>query len=272
MLELGKHLGLQFQNSKVEGPTTSNEFLGMEARLSPRKLEDLREMMTQWSTLSHCTLRELERLTGYLQQFCSQVIPLSRAFIRALYDFQSTFSSPLSRRRIPKEARDDISWWSNVVIPWNGVHFISPSKEIIHVYTDASGTKGIGGVLGDQWFARKTPRRLRDRYIQVKEMYAVLYSVLCWGEQFTGEHLVFHIDNEAVFNSLNNLTIRSPDTMHLDRQFLQFACILDFSSSSLWLSSSENSIADAASRFSLARMFSLAPNLRPPRDASTLVV
>jgi hypothetical protein len=135
MLDLGKQLGLQFQDSKVEGPTTTINFLGieldsvaMEACLSPRKLEDLHNTLLQWSNRSHCTLRELEQLTGYLQ-FCSQVIPLWQAFIRALYDFQSTFRTPLSCRRIPATAWKDLKWWLGIAINWNGVRFISPKRQ-----------------------------------------------------------------------------------------------------------------------------------------------
>lgn len=54
MLKLGHQLGLRFQDAKVEGPSTCLEFLGieldsvlMEARLSPRKLQDLRELMQE---------------------------------------------------------------------------------------------------------------------------------------------------------------------------------------------------------------------------------
>lgn len=166
MLDLGHHLGLCFQDSKIEGPTNCIKFLRiqldsvvMEARLSPRKLADLHELLRDWHRRSHCTLCKLEQLTGYLQ-FCSQVVPLSRAFLRALYDFQATFTSSLTQRRIPGPARKDLSWWFNMAVQWNGIHFISPKRKTIHVYTDASGTKGIGGFLGNKWFSKCTPQRL----------------------------------------------------------------------------------------------------------------
>jgi hypothetical protein len=172
------------------------------------------------------------------------------------------FTSPSVKRRLPYSARADLEWWKNIVTEWNGIHFISPERNMVHIYTDASGTKGTGGVFGNEWFPRRTPRRLHKRHTQVKEMYAALYAILCWGDRLRGKHVVFHIDNEAVFCSLNNLSIRSPDTMRLLCQLLQLACLLDFTFSSIWLSSSDNSVADAASRFSFSRMFSLAPNLQ----------
>ncbi|KAJ7731271.1 hypothetical protein B0H16DRAFT_205571 [Mycena metata] len=58
--------------------------------------------------------------------------------------------------------------------------------------------------------------------------------------------------------------------MALLRQFLALACRLDFSFSSVWLSSKENAIADAASRFSFTRMFELAPYLDPQSSSKRL--
>ena len=84
---LADSLGLCFQDSKVEGPTTCLEFLGieldshaMEARLPSRKIEFLSSLLSQRKSKTHCTLLELQELTGYLQ-FCSQVIPYSCAFL-----------------------------------------------------------------------------------------------------------------------------------------------------------------------------------------------
>jgi len=211
-------------------------------------LQYLQDLVGSWSRRSHCWAREVEELAGYLQ-FASQIIPHSHAFIHSLYDFCSTFPSPFSLYKIPWTVRRDIEWWCKFVGEWNGVHFILPECNIIHVYTDASGTKGLRGIIGSEWFSVCTPQRYRTRHIQVKEMYAVIYAILCWGESFHGKHVIFHIDNDAVYRTLNDITSCSQDTMSLLHNFLNLACRLNFTFSSLWLSSSANLLADAASRF-----------------------
>ncbi|KAF5315911.1 hypothetical protein D9611_004925 [Ephemerocybe angulata] len=134
-LALGKQLGLQFQPSKVEGPSTTLEFLGleldsitMEVRLPPAKLEYLVELLDAWDAMSSCTRSQLNELTGFLQ-FTSQVIPTSRAFLRSLYDFSKGFSSRFTQRRIPGPAKKDLRWWKTVAVGWNGIRFISPKRQ-----------------------------------------------------------------------------------------------------------------------------------------------
>ena len=69
---LGGQLGLSFQLNKVLGPSTEIEYLGitldsiaMEARLPPDKLSFLLELLEEWRSISRCTLRQLQELTGY---------------------------------------------------------------------------------------------------------------------------------------------------------------------------------------------------------------
>ncbi|KAF5329092.1 hypothetical protein D9611_014282 [Ephemerocybe angulata] len=91
----------------------------------------------------------LDELTGFLQ-FTSQVIPTSRAFLRNLYDFSKGFTSRFTQRGIPGAAKKDIDWWRTVAVGWNGIRFVSPSRDVVHIFTNAAGTKGLGGHFGRQ--------------------------------------------------------------------------------------------------------------------------
>ena len=215
-LGLGRLLGLSFQLNKVLGLTTVIEYLGiildstaMEACLPDDKLSFLLELLSEWHHRQRCTLQQLQELTGFLQ-FTAQVIPMARAFLRALYSFTGTFKSPFSVRRLPSSVKRDLTWWRSVASNWNGVQLLRAARPTLHVYTDASGTKGIGGIFQSSWFATRVPRRHRNRDIQFKELFAVQHAVLTWGHQFRGAHVVFHVDNQAVCAALNALSNRSP--------------------------------------------------------------
>jgi hypothetical protein len=234
----------------------------MEARLPDDKLQYLQGLLSNWAAKTHCTQLELAELTGYLQ-FCSQVIPYSRAFLRSMFDFSATFKSSFSRRRISRAVRRDLQWWATFSSSWNGVHLLVPEREVLRIYTDASGTKGAGGVLENSWFSIRMPQRYAGakRDIQFKEFYAIIHAILCWGPEFSGRHVVFHTDNQDVDSAIRNLSIRSTPTMELVRQFLGLACSVDFTFESVWLPTKENGIADAASRYQFSRMSELAPHL-----------
>ena len=205
-------------------------------------------------------MREVQELVGFLQ-FSSQVIPHSRAFIRRLIDFSSKFSTPFSRLHIPSGARSDLGWWSALSAHWNGVQIIDPDRPTIYVETDASGRKGLGGVWQDFWFASCCPRRFRDRDIQFKEIYTILQAILRWGDTWFGTHVVFRCDNQAVVQWLSSDTARSAPGMSVLRQIILLSSVLHFTFSAVWIPTSENALAEAASCFQYSRLFHLAPQL-----------
>jgi len=162
-MALGDQLGLRFQDSKTVWPCTSLEFLGieldsvaMEARLPADKLAFLHELLASWSSKVSATLKETQELVGFLQ-FTSQVIPYSRSFLRRIIDFLTKFRSPFSRRWISAGVRADLHWWSTFATPWNGVRLLLPVQTNTEVYTNASGSKGLGGYFGDSWFSTRAP-------------------------------------------------------------------------------------------------------------------
>ena len=265
---LGMSLGLSFQHEKTLRPSTQTEYLGldldtlaMEARLPADKLLYLRDLLRLWTKRRRCSLHDLQQLIGFLQ-FCSQVIPHSRAFLRRLISFSMTFRSQYAVRHLPAYALAEIRWWRTYASAWNGIHIIAPSYQVLHVFTDASGRKGIGGIFEDEWFSSRVPRRFRNRDIQFKEIYAVLQAILRWGHCWKHRHVLFHIDNQVDVHALENDTNRSLHVMSILRLIVMLAAQLEFSYSSSWLSSSENVLADCASRFMYARLFELAPSLK----------
>lgn len=271
VLALGRELGLNFQLSKTVWPSTSLEFLGiildselMEARLPPDKLVFLYELLDEWHGKRGCTQKEANELVGYLQ-FCSQVIPHSRSFLRRLIDFQHSpkFTSRFTRLHIPSGVVSDLNWWFTFSRNWNGIRFLAPTRPAFSITTDASGVKGLGGIFGSQWFSSRCPRRYRSRDIHFKELYAILQAILRWGDGWNGYHITFYCDNQNVVQWLTTGTSRSKQAMPLLRLVIMLAVSLNFSFSCVWLSSEENALADAASRFQYSRLFQLAPYLEP---------
>ena len=204
VLGLGHELGLVFQDSKTVWLTTQIEFLGlkldfvmMEACLPPDKLVFLKGLLQDWSVKCFAGLREVQELAGFLQ-FVSQVIPCSQAFLHCIIDFSMKFQSPFQRLHVTRGVKADLFWWWAFCMPWNGVCLLNLPIPSVIVHKDASGRKGIDGVCASRWFSSHMPCWYWDRDIQFKEVFAILYAILCWGNTWTNYHLTFYCDNQAV--------------------------------------------------------------------------
>ena len=198
--------------------------------------------------------KTLDSLLGYLS-FCTRVIPLGRPFLRNIYNFLNDLSyiHPLATRPLPQEATTDLRWWLTFLKNWSGIRLIRANRPIHYVYTDASGSKGIGGWHGASAFSMAMPRRHRTKHIDWKEAYAILFALAKWGEKWKGLHIVFMCDNSAIVDALHKRSIRGEAITPL-QLILLTAALYDIEVSSRWLSSEENWIADALSRFNLTRL------------------
>jgi hypothetical protein len=203
VMALGSQLGLNFQVLKTVWPTCIIEFLGiildsisMEAHLPEDKLCYLQDLLKSWEKKKSVVLQEVEELSGFLQ-FCSQVIPQSKPFLCHLFDFQSWFQSPFSHLHILSGIKSDIAWWLVFSMHWNGICILQPSHPLVELFTDASGKKGLGGVLDHCWFASHIARQFCNCDIQFKELYAILQAILHWGNEWSGHHVKFQCDNQG---------------------------------------------------------------------------
>ena len=220
----------------------------MEVRLPDEKLTFLHQTLLEWVKKSTTNLQGLRELTSFLQ-FASQVIPHSCAFIHHLINFSTTFSSPFAVQHIPAYAHTDIAWWHTYTITWNGKCLIDAPYPTTYVYTDASGPKGLGSIFNTYWFSSRLPRHFYSRDIQFKGIYTVLQAILHWGHLWKHHHVIFHIDNSAIVNTISKDTNCSHFTISVVHLIVMLTVSLEFSFSSSWLSSSMNSLADSASCF-----------------------
>src|SRR5882724_11287806 len=102
---------------------------------------------------------------------------------------------------MPAYAHTDVQWWLSYTHTWNGIQILDLPKPTLHVYTDASGSKGLGGIFGNEWFSTRCPHCFMDRDIQFKDIYTVLQAILQWGISWEGHHV---IDNSAIVAGISS--------------------------------------------------------------------
>jgi len=133
----------------------------------------------------------------------------------------------------------------------------------IHVYADASGAKGIGGWWSSLAFSARISRSHRSRHIDWKEAYAILFAFANWSAQWRDCLVTIHCDNWTIVSAINSRTIRGPAIDILQALFL-VAALDNIEIQATWLSSRDNWIADALSRFEFTKIANIFPQLLEP--------
>ena len=100
-------------------------------------------------------------------------------------------------------------------------------------------------------------------HINTQEMRAVEQVLLYWGRQWKGKRLIIHTDNRAVAHALANRSIRGAP-MQVLRRTLLLAADYDLELEAIWISTKDNTLADALSRMDWDRIANLAPQLISP--------
>lgn len=253
-------------------PTTKGTILGIEIdtisftiSLPSEKLHHTVTTLQNLLSSPSASLLQLQSIAGLLQ-FATRILPAGRAFIRRIYDATKHFSR-FGRRRIPSDARRDLSWWARFLPTWNGIESIALPSSGVTIFTDASGSsnKGIGGHLGSRenstdFFASRVPRRHRTKTILFKELWAVLHALRCWASSsWAGTLVTLRVDNTGAVDGLNGGSLRERPSQALLREIFLLALSFNFSIHCVWISSKSNYLADALSRFDMYRLRPMLP-------------
>ncbi len=107
-------LGVPLATDKLEGPTTTLTFLGIELdtekiqlRLLLARLQALKTMIVSWQKRKACSKRDLLSLIGHLQHACKVVKP-GRTFLRRMIDLSTTAAKLHRHIRLNLGFRSDL--------------------------------------------------------------------------------------------------------------------------------------------------------------------
>ena len=216
-------LNVPLRENKTVAPCQTLCFLGVTLDVASRELRLPEEKVTKAETavanlLPRCKaqLRTVQACIGLLNFACIAV-PLGRPFLRRLHDLCRGVRRPHHRVSMSREARLDLRAWRLFLSQFNGRSLLDQRRwhqELgLLMETDASGSVGLGAVLGGAWLFGSWPVRLRDADICVKELAAVVVAVTVWRERLADRCVLVRCDNAAVVACINTQTSRSPAVM-----------------------------------------------------------
>lgn len=268
-------------NASKDGQGTTLECLGIEidteemmARLPTRKHEKATRLVHTMLAASSVTRAECEEITGFLN-FCSEVVPLGRTHLQRVYSFMKEWHRPRARRPLSAGARKDLLWWSDLLPLTRGIQLLDKERRQFHLFTDACDY-GMGGfwyegspaegywqnrvIPQENWFVLSIPQR---QHINISETEVIGVALQKWSDIWKHGTLVIHTDNKTALSGFNNKTTRG-DAMDSLRQSLLLAAAMDIVLAGVWISTKDNGLADAISRFDWRAVANLCPNWQIP--------
>lgn len=200
------------------------------------------------------TLLEIQSLAGSLV-FVTKVCVIGKAFLRRLFDqVRICQDRPTRRWRVTLDTKRELKWWKETFSGPLPIRHLADDPAFmsqLHVWSDASGTLGIGGHLEAEKdeFSERIPQKHESKTILFKEALAVLRCVELWARKMLRRQVVFHVDNQALVAALNKGSCDHRPTQALIRKVYTWAAWNSFAIRAVWLSSEENARADRLSRF-----------------------
>ena len=207
LVSMWERLGVPMEVSKLEGPSQSIKFLGIEfdtvalqLRLPDEKLQRLKAGLTNCIQRDALFKKELENLVGLLQ-FTTKVVRPGCCFLRCLYSMQNIGSKPNHHVHLNRPAMADIMWWHLFISTWNGIsmlwnhafsQYVSQPQE-----SDASDLTTKSAALAPMSHFQRWDR-LRPLCIATKEMIPIVVAAAIFGKQWSQKVVQFHVDNMAV--------------------------------------------------------------------------
>lgn len=274
ILALFERFGVPTAPDKVEGPSTTITYLGIEIdtnrmmlRLPAEKLQDLLSDINFFISQfrQKVTLRQLQSLLGKLNFACRAIQP-GRAFCRRLINATVGLSKPHHHKRISRHMLGDLITWRTFLESHNGTLMILPRQwddnRSIHLFTDASGSIGFGIYFNGRWVANEWPRDMSvsRKHITFLELFPIVLAIHLWGGILHNKKISFHCDNDAVVSIISKQSSRDEPCMALVR-ILVLACLQhNIVLRAVHIQGKKNQIADALSRLQIAKFRRLCPH------------
>ena len=268
-----KVLGVPIAPEKTEGPINELVFLGLKINSSNQtitipedKLSSLRSSLRSMLTRKKCTVKEVQSLIGSLNFACRAISP-GRAFLRRLIGSIKNLNKPHFHLRVTHDMKNDIVMWLQFLEHHNGVSLFKDviwySNVDLELFTDAAASIGMGIYMKGQWAQAKWgsnfAKECQNNNITFLEYFPILVAIHLFQHQLKNKKVIFHCDNAAVVEIINNQTSRCPRVMDLVRPFVLKCLQLNTIIKAQHIKGVNNSIADSISRFKMQLFRLLAP-------------
>lgn len=268
-------IGVPLAEDKTVGPSQKLEFLGFEidtcsqiVSLPKEKLVKGKEIISALLSKNKCSLKDLQKLTGFLG-FASTVVLPGRVYLNRFYAAMAKLRESWHHIRTTS-VKEDLLVWKSFFDDWNGKSLYREqlfyTTQPVHIFTDASQILGCAAVFENDWLAKKWPSKWwASQNIFFLEMIPVWLAIEAWSTCLKNKLVVFHIDNWALVQTLNKLMSKDRKVMAVVRVFVMHCLKHNILVRAEHIAGADNRLADALSRGKQEEFFALHPqaNVHP---------
>lgn len=242
------------------------------------KVERIKTLLKAWRGKEKATVHEVQVITGVLCDI-SKVVTQGKVFLNRLYQLLHAAQTKESAARHPKFYQVDIGWrqradlqfWEDLLEHMNSHvtrrFFDKKQAPIVNrVIRGDACDKRIAGIVGNKvWRVELTGEwaylAKHQASTASREMIVLVINAGTFGHEWKGQHILFECDNESDVNSFIKMSNKNDTTEHLMRVLTLLAILHDFTFEVKWLSTTENEMADDATRLSMCDFTEKWPHL-----------
>ena len=247
---------LPFQRGAVLG--VGFDTVQFTVHMPQEKVQRATELLMKTASSQCVTLRHLQSQNGLLQHTCWALPKLAAALLLPLLNATRGLSKPFHKRKVSSKLALACVEFADFLVEWNGYSpindYLRPMTHPLH--TDASGGAAGGGAYfqaGRQHHYSRHTRKQRKAPIAYLELYAVYIALLREGSRWRGAIVPVLCDNQTIVQVLKKGRSSSANINDLLRKVLLHCLHLDIVLDVYWISTHDNEIADALSRFQLEK-------------------
>ena len=232
--------------------------------LPQEKIQKALDMIRHFVAKKKATVKEIERLTGFLIFLCRCVVP-GLAFTRRLYALtQGIKLKPHHHVSLKAENRLDLKMWEHFLTSPNVFYapFTDFSEYVnadeIELFSDASRNfrKGFGAWCQESWTYAVWDYKFmcdNDPSIEYLELFAVTVAVKLWIHRFGNRRIYLFCDNLSVVHMINNSSSRCKNCMVLIHIITLGGLLRNVRILAKHVRTEKNGIADSLSRLNFKK-------------------
>ena len=268
--DLVDELGFTISTHKNVMPTTEAVCLGIlintvtsKMSVPPKKLQEIKHMVENWSHKSTCSKNQLQSLLGSLL-YVSKCVKHARFFLNRLLQ---TLRANNDKKfiKLGHNFQRDITWFKKFVEKFNGTTFFIKEKVQGTVFLDAC-LSGMGAIHEDEVYHLKVPKNFKSDNIATLEMLNILVAIRVWARKWHSKKITIYCDNEAVVSVLNTGKTRDVKLAAISRNIFMISAENDITFQFSHVKGKNNTVADLLSRWTdsesdLQKLHTLVPKV-----------